>query len=163
LFTRTTDLLRRLQQARQALTLASAIEKFDKYHVLILDDLCYVRKDQAETSVLFELIATRYERRSLIVTANNPFGEWTSVVATNNLLYTPAFRWRQPEPCFLFVGSGAVGKSLWRPLFEARDLEGADALRKDRLPGAPQGFQVDCGCFFAEHDDPDTPQTIRFG
>ena len=56
-----------------------AIEKLDKYHVLILEDLCYVRKDQAETSVLFELIAARYERRSLIVTANHPFGEWTSV------------------------------------------------------------------------------------
>jgi DNA replication protein DnaC len=59
-----------LQQARQALSLESAIEKLDKYHVLILEDLCYVRKDQAETSVLFELIAARYERRSLIVTAS---------------------------------------------------------------------------------------------
>ena len=38
-----------------------------------------MHKDQAETSVLFELIAARYERRSLIVTANRPFGEWTSV------------------------------------------------------------------------------------
>jgi DNA replication protein DnaC len=79
LFTRTTDLVQRLQQARQALALESAIEKLDKYHLLILDDLCYVRKDQAETSVLFELIAARYERRSLMVTANHPFGEWTSV------------------------------------------------------------------------------------
>ena len=79
MFTRTTDLVQRLQQARQALSLESAIEKLDKYHVLILEDLCYVRKDQAETSVLFELIAARYERRSLIVTANHPFGEWTSV------------------------------------------------------------------------------------
>ena len=79
LFTRTTDLVQRLQQARQALSLESAIEKLDKFHVLILEDLCYVRKDQAETSVLFELIAARYERRSLIVTANHPFGEWTSV------------------------------------------------------------------------------------
>jgi DNA replication protein DnaC len=79
LFTRTTDLVQRLQQARQALALESAIEKLDKYHLLILDDLCYVRKDQAETSALFELIAARYERRSLLVTANQPFGEWTSV------------------------------------------------------------------------------------
>ena len=79
LFTRTTDLVQRLQQARQALSLEGAIEKLDKYHLLILEDLCYVRKDQAETSVLFELIAARYERRSLIVTANHPFGEWTSV------------------------------------------------------------------------------------
>jgi DNA replication protein DnaC len=79
LLTRTTDFVQRLQQARQALSLESAIEKLDKFHVLILEDLCYVRKDQAETSVLFELIAARYERRSLIVTANYPFGEWTSV------------------------------------------------------------------------------------
>lgn len=79
LFTRTIDLVQRLQQARQALSLESAIDKLDKYHLLILDDVCYVRKDQAETSVLFELIAARYERRSLMVTANHPFGEWTNV------------------------------------------------------------------------------------
>ncbi|MBN9564424.1 MAG: ATP-binding protein, partial [Alphaproteobacteria bacterium] len=62
LFTRTTDLVQRLQTARQALSLESAIEKLDKYHLIILDDLCYVRRDQAEASVLFELIASRYER-----------------------------------------------------------------------------------------------------
>ena len=40
---------------------------------------CYVTKDQAETSVLFELIAARYERRSLLITANQPFGEWGKI------------------------------------------------------------------------------------
>ena len=45
----------------------------------ILDDLGYVRKDGAETSVLFELIAERYERRSLIITCNQPFGEWGQI------------------------------------------------------------------------------------
>ena len=42
------------------LTLEAAIAKLDKYHLLILDDLAYVTKDQAETSVLFELIADRH-------------------------------------------------------------------------------------------------------
>jgi len=80
LFTRTTDLVQRLQTARQALSLESAIDKLDKYYLIILDDLCYVNRDQAETSAtLFELIAARYERRSLLVTANRPFGEWTTV------------------------------------------------------------------------------------
>jgi len=32
-------------------------------------------RNQAETSVLFELIAARYERRSMLITANQPFGE----------------------------------------------------------------------------------------
>jgi DNA replication protein DnaC len=38
-----------------------------------------VNRDQAETSALFELIASRYEPRSLLVTSNRPFGEWTTV------------------------------------------------------------------------------------
>ena len=79
LFTRTTDLVQRLQMARRELALESAIAKLDKYHLLILDDIAYVTKDQAETSVLFELIGARYERRSLLVTANQPFGEWGKI------------------------------------------------------------------------------------
>lgn len=76
LFARTTDLVQRLQVARRELALESAIAKLDRYDLLILDDITYVSKDQAETSVLFELISARYERRSLLITANQPFGEW---------------------------------------------------------------------------------------
>ena len=79
LFTRTTDLVQQLQVARRDLTLESAITKLDRYDLLILDDLAYVTKDQAETSVLFELIAARYERRSMLITANQPFGEWGKI------------------------------------------------------------------------------------
>jgi DNA replication protein DnaC len=79
LFARTTDLVQRLQVARRELALESAIAKLDKYHLLILDDLAYVTKDQAETSVLFELISARYERRSIMITANQPFGEWDKI------------------------------------------------------------------------------------
>ena len=76
---RTGELVQRLQIARRELGLESAIAKLDKYHLLILDDIAYVSKDQAETSVLFELIGTRYECRSLLITANQPFGEWGMV------------------------------------------------------------------------------------
>lgn len=79
LFTRTTDLVQRLQVARRELALESALARLDKYHLLVLDDLAYVTKDQAETSVLFELIGIRYERRSTLITANQPFGEWGKV------------------------------------------------------------------------------------
>ena len=79
LFTRTTDLVQKLQLARRNLDLEAALARLDKYHLLICDDLAYVTKDQAETSVLFELIGARYERRSLLVTANQPFGEWNKV------------------------------------------------------------------------------------
>lgn len=79
LFTRTSDLVQKLQIARRELALEAAIARLDKYHLLILDDLAYVAKDQAETSVLFELISARYERRSLLITANQPFGEWGKI------------------------------------------------------------------------------------
>ena len=76
---RQTDLTQRLQRARRELALEAAIAKLDKYHLLILDDFAYVTKDQAETSVLFELITARYEQRSLLLTANQPFGQWQTI------------------------------------------------------------------------------------
>jgi DNA replication protein DnaC len=79
LFTRTTDLVQKLQTARQELALTAAIDKLDKFDLLVLDDLTYIHKDQAETSVLFELIAARYERRSIMITANRPFGAWENL------------------------------------------------------------------------------------
>lgn len=79
LYARTTDLVQKLQVARRELALEAAIRKLHKFHLLILDDIAYVRKDQAETSVLFELISSRYENRSLLITANQPFGEWGSI------------------------------------------------------------------------------------
>jgi DNA replication protein DnaC len=66
LFMRTSDLVQRLQIARRELALES-------------DDIVYVNKDHAETSVLFELIGCRYERKSMLITANQPFGDWGKV------------------------------------------------------------------------------------
>ena len=79
LYTRTRELVQRLQAARQSLQLPQALAKLDRFDLLILDDLSYVRKDQAETSVLFELIAERYERKSILITANQPFSGWSNV------------------------------------------------------------------------------------
>jgi DNA replication protein DnaC len=76
LSTRTTELVQRLQTARRDLRLEAAIAKLDKCHLLILDGIAYVTKDQAETSAIFEPIAARSERRSLTITADQPSGEW---------------------------------------------------------------------------------------
>jgi DNA replication protein DnaC len=79
LFTRCSELVQRLQAARRDLRLPQELAKLDRFDLLILDDLSYVRRDQAETSVLFELIAERYERKSLAITANTPFSQWGEV------------------------------------------------------------------------------------
>jgi DNA replication protein DnaC len=81
LFTRTSDLVQRLQAAKRDLRLPAELKKLDHFDLLICDDFSYVRRDQAETSVLFELIAERYERKSVAITANQPFSGWDHVFA----------------------------------------------------------------------------------
>ena len=65
LFTRTTDLVQRMQVVRRELALEALLARLDRYHLLILNDIAYVQKDQAD--VLFELISARYERQSLLI------------------------------------------------------------------------------------------------
>ena len=72
---RCSDLGQRLQAARRDLRLPQELVKLDRFDLLILDDLSYVRRDQAETSVLFELISERNERKSLAITASAPFSQ----------------------------------------------------------------------------------------
>jgi len=79
LFMRCSDIVQRLQAARRDMRLPQELTKLDRYDLLILDDLSYVRRDQPETSVLFELIAERYEHKSLAITANTPFSQWGEV------------------------------------------------------------------------------------
>ena len=82
-FTTATGIVQSLQQAKAELTLAEALIRLDKYAVLILDDIGYVKKTAQETQVLFELIAHRYESGSLIVTSNQPFSAWDQIFEDN--------------------------------------------------------------------------------
>jgi DNA replication protein DnaC len=50
---------------------------------LILDDIGYVKKSDSDSEVLFELIAHRYERGSLLITTNQAFSEWDSIFGDN--------------------------------------------------------------------------------
>lgn len=72
-------LVQQLQEAKQSLKLQDALNKLDKYQALIIDDIGYVKKTEQETSVLFELIAHRYERHSLIITSNQSFEDWDAL------------------------------------------------------------------------------------
>lgn len=77
------SLVQELQAAKQGLSLSDALTKLDKYRLLIIDDIGYVQRTEAETSVLFELIAHRYESGSLLITSNHPFSAWDSIFPDN--------------------------------------------------------------------------------
>lgn len=72
-------LVQTLQQAKRDLDLMTMMTRLDKYQVLVIDDIGYVKKTDAETQVLFEFIAHRYESGSLIITSNQPFSHWDQI------------------------------------------------------------------------------------
>lgn len=82
-FYQTTHLVQLLQQAKVQFRLKELLIKLDYTPLLVLDDFGYVKKDEQETSVLFELICHRYETGSLIITANQPFSQWDSIFPDN--------------------------------------------------------------------------------
>jgi len=62
-----------LRKARSLLRMNEALLKLDRYRAIVIDDQVYVKRDNAETGVLFELIAHRDERGCLPITSNHPF------------------------------------------------------------------------------------------
>jgi DNA replication protein DnaC len=86
------ELLQELSKARSLLRLNEVLLKLDRYRVIVIDDLGYVKRDNAETGVLFELIAHRYERGSLIITSNHPFSEWGSIFVDETMAVAAADR-----------------------------------------------------------------------
>jgi DNA replication protein DnaC len=80
-----TALVQELQKARREYGLAAALERLDRYPLLLIDDVGYVRRDEQESSVLFELICHRYERRSILITSNQPFTAWEEVFPSTSM------------------------------------------------------------------------------
>lgn len=79
LFTPTFKLVQELLVAKRDLKLNRALRLLDAFEVLILDDIGYVQQSSDEVDVLFTLMAERYERRSMVITSNLVFSEWSKV------------------------------------------------------------------------------------
>lgn len=85
MFYSATTLVQELQKAKHEMVLAEKLAKLARVPILVIDDIGYVKKSEMESSVLFELIADRYEAHSLIITANQPFSEWDSIFPDSNM------------------------------------------------------------------------------
>lgn len=72
-------LVQMLLEAKQALKLKQLINKFDRYEVLIINDISYIPFERTETDVLFQLLSDRYEMRSTMITSNLLFGKWSTL------------------------------------------------------------------------------------
>jgi DNA replication protein DnaC len=87
-----TSLVQLLQKAKAAYDLPAVLLKLDLYALQVIDDISYVRRSELETSVLFELICHRYERKSLLVSGNQPFREWDDIVPSGSMTVAAVVR-----------------------------------------------------------------------
>jgi DNA replication protein DnaC len=69
----------RLADAHQAGHLQAELTRLGRYPLLVIDEVGYIPFEPEAANLFFQLVSARYERASLIVTSNKPFGRWGEV------------------------------------------------------------------------------------
>jgi DNA replication protein DnaC len=72
-------LVQELLIAKRDLKLSKVLKQLARFEALIIDDIGYVQQNREEMEVLFTLLAERYERGSVLLTSNLPFGKWEQI------------------------------------------------------------------------------------
>lgn len=76
LFDTASNWIARLGAAHHANRLEAELKKIRRYKLIIIDEVGYIPFDQDAANLFFQLIASRYEIGSIMVTSNLPFGRW---------------------------------------------------------------------------------------
>ena len=84
-FFRVTELVTLLMEAKEERQMMRLRQLLAKLDLLVLDELGYVPASKVGAELLFDVIATTYERNSLIVTTNLSFENWTEVLGSERL------------------------------------------------------------------------------
>jgi DNA replication protein DnaC len=79
LFATATDWVTRLQGAHHAGRLPQELARLARYGLLIVDEVGYIPFEQDAANLFFQLVSSRYEHASLILTSNLPFARWGDV------------------------------------------------------------------------------------
>jgi len=72
-------LVNELIEAREIRDLSRLIQRYSRYDLLILDELGYIPFSKAGSELLFQVLAERYEKGSIMITTNLGFADWTQV------------------------------------------------------------------------------------
>ncbi len=93
-----------LEVAQQQHRLDRLLATLDRFDLLAVDELGYLSFSRAGAELLFQVFADRYERRSLLITSNLPFGEWGQVFQGERM--TAALLDRLTHKCHIFEMNG---------------------------------------------------------
>ena len=69
----------RLADAHAAGRLQAELTRLGRYPLIVVDEVGYIPFEPEAANLFFQLVSARYERASLIVTSNKPFGRWGEV------------------------------------------------------------------------------------
>jgi DNA replication protein DnaC len=79
LFATASQWVDRLAEAHNTGRLQAELTRLARYPLLIIDEVGYIPFEPEAANLFFQLVSSRYERASLIVTSNKPFGRWGEV------------------------------------------------------------------------------------
>jgi len=79
LFATATDWVARLTDAHRAGRLPAELARLRRYGLIIVDEVGYLPFEQDAANLFFQLVSSRYEHASLILTSNLPFSGWGAV------------------------------------------------------------------------------------
>ena len=79
------DLISQLSLAHSENRLVDKIKQYNRYKLLIIDEVGYLPVDKTGANLLFQLLAKRYEKYSTIVTSNQQFSKWGEVLSDATL------------------------------------------------------------------------------
>jgi DNA replication protein DnaC len=79
LFGTATEWVTRLQAAHAVGKLGAELAKLRRYGLIIVDEVGYIPIEQDAANLFFQLVSSRYEHASLILTSNMPFARWGDV------------------------------------------------------------------------------------
>jgi DNA replication protein DnaC len=79
LFVSVPNLIIELKEALSQHQLNAYKKKFEKYDLVVLDELGYVSFDKAGAEILFNLLSNRNDKGSVIITSNLTFDRWHEV------------------------------------------------------------------------------------
>jgi DNA replication protein DnaC len=78
-FATAADWVARLADAHHAGHLQAELTRLGRYPLIVVDEVGYIPFEPEAANLFFQLVSSRYERASLIVTSNKPFGRWGEV------------------------------------------------------------------------------------
>ena len=73
------SLINELKETRSEKKLYTLEKKFEKYDLIIADELGYISFDKEGSELLFTFLSLRAERKSTIITTNLSFDRWNEV------------------------------------------------------------------------------------